>query len=90
MTVLPFLAVEIDETDVKGVYVVINEFFYRVPTVLKGLDVCFKSFIVFNLAYPVEADHMWLLLQRSIYKIETLYDKKPPIVMDILNKLEHM
>lgn len=69
-------------------YVIIDELKYHVPTVRKAVDVCFKSFQVFNAKYPVECENVWYFLQRGVYEIETEFDCKSPLVLTILNSIK--
>lgn len=50
-------------------YTVINETHFRVETILKAFDVCFKSFHTLNLQYPFEAEQVWRFIQVYFYKI---------------------
>lgn len=56
-------------------------------SVLKAIDTCFKIFHVFNVQYPAASDHIWILMQRKLYKFITKYDKTPPYILEIINVL---
>lgn len=47
----------------KQVMVYFDDVKYKIITVLKAIDVCFKIFHVFNLEYPLESYNVWLFLQ---------------------------
>ena len=60
---------------------------HEVKDIIKAVDVCFKMFLVFNLQYPVQVEDVWLLLQVSIYRIATPYDKLTPALKELLSIL---
>lgn len=47
----------------KQVMVYFDDVKYKIITILKAIDVCFKIFHVFNLEYPLESYNVWLFLQ---------------------------
>ncbi|KAB0799883.1 hypothetical protein PPYR_07763 [Photinus pyralis] len=55
-------------------FVKINEVLYEVECPLKALDICFKSFFVFNASYPASCEQCWVFVQKKIYNIETETD----------------
>jgi len=71
-TVQPYLIVVCpDGKTLDAVYVVIDLFVYRLSSILEGLDVCFKSFFALNSEYPIEAQDIWLLIQKVLYEISS-------------------
>lgn len=60
---------------VTSFYVIINNHFYKVESPLKAIDICFKSFFVFNLNYPTQCQQVWQFIQNFMYGIITKYDK---------------
>lgn len=75
-------------TELKTFYVSIDNTLYTAPTVLKAVDICFKSFHVLEARYPKESEHIWLLIQLGIYNIKTAYDNKIPNIFDLIKKIE--
>ena len=73
--------------EVNSVYVCIDEIVYEIPSLLKALDICFKSFHVFNAKYTPQSDHIWLLLQHGLYKFRTPYDNVVISVNELLNDM---
>ncbi|KAJ8050879.1 hypothetical protein HOLleu_04250 [Holothuria leucospilota] len=73
--------------DVQQVFAFLNDIIYSVPSVVKGIDVCFKTFQVFNIEYPLECKSPWTFLQKGIYGIETPYDSMTPRVRELLSIL---
>jgi len=61
--------------DVDGAYVVIDEVTYRLESVFKAVDICFKSFQALHAAYPAESYSVLLFLQHAEYDIETDWDR---------------
>ncbi|KAK0156846.1 hypothetical protein PV327_011578, partial [Microctonus hyperodae] len=44
---------------------------YQMSSFLQGLDICFKSFHVLNVHYPLDSEHIWLIIQRVLYEFNT-------------------
>ncbi|KAE9522651.1 hypothetical protein AGLY_016956 [Aphis glycines] len=72
----------------KQVLVYFDDVKYKLLTVLKAIDVCFKIFHVFNLEYPLECSNVWLFLQVYFYEISTKYDKSCNLVRQICSELD--
>ncbi|XP_060845953.1 LOW QUALITY PROTEIN: uncharacterized protein LOC132925584 [Rhopalosiphum padi] len=76
LTVQPFV-VFVGESDLDenisnnplSFYTVVYETYYKVETILKAFDVCFKSFHTLNLKYRFEAEQVWKFIQEYFYKI---------------------
>ncbi|KAB0805418.1 hypothetical protein PPYR_02388 [Photinus pyralis] len=69
-------------------YVIIDKHVYKSISVLHSLDFLFQSFHVLNARYPLESEHIWLLIERALYKIE--HSKiKSPAVLTILKEHEN-
>jgi len=52
-------------------YTVFEDIYYKLETVIKAFDVCFKSFHTLNLEYPVEAKQVWTFFQIYFYTIQS-------------------
>jgi len=52
-------------------YAVIEDTYFKLETVIKAFDVCFKSFHTLNLEYPVEAKQVWTFFQIYFYGIQS-------------------
>lgn len=81
------MVVGLDIKNITSSYVIIDQNLYKVPSVLKAIDICFKVFHVLHVQYPLECEQIWLFLQKAIYKISTTWDKKIPIVDTFLAEL---
>lgn len=68
------VAVGKDLASIKEVYVSVANLLYSAPCAVTALDICFKSFHALHIEYPPECGHIWLLLQRTIYKMTTSWD----------------
>ncbi|CAH0560965.1 unnamed protein product [Brassicogethes aeneus] len=89
LSVQPFVIVEAPSiTAVKSIFVCIDNIQYEVPSIIKALEVCFKTFIVLDAAYPLESEHLWTLIQWYLYDIHTVFDAKQPYVLEFINKLK--
>lgn len=84
------LVVAIGKTwgDVTSAYVYIDEPLYRLNNILDAVHLCFKSFFAFDLRYPLECEHVWLLIQKGIYSIDLPTDKTIISVNQVLLSLK--
>lgn len=57
-------------TNVVSYLVIVENTRYAMPTALKAVDLCFKSFFALNLKYPTECRHVWTFLQTYVYSIQ--------------------
>lgn len=55
-TLQPYMIFVETDDQVTSFYVIINKYFYKVESALKAIDICFKSFFVFNLNYPSQCE----------------------------------
>ncbi|KAM0731577.1 hypothetical protein ACS0PU_002637 [Formica fusca] len=84
ITLQPFVLVVSDNIGLNS-YVIIDDLKYKLPTVRKAVDICFKSFHTLNAKYPAECEKVWYFLQQGVYGFETEFDCKSPAVLTILN-----
>ncbi|XP_018371215.1 PREDICTED: uncharacterized protein LOC108766426 [Trachymyrmex cornetzi] len=69
LPIQPFLIIVGSIEDIQDVYVCVDNELYKVQGVLQGLDICFKTFHVFDLQYPLASQHLWILIQKGLYNI---------------------
>jgi len=72
----------------KQILVYFDDVRYKLFSVYKAVDICFKLFHVFNLEYPNESSNVWLFLQVYFYEIHTKYDKSCSLVKQICSELD--
>lgn len=77
----------INSSSIDKAYVVIDEITYTFESVLRAVEICFKSYFVLNAVYPSEAEHIFQLLQFGLFKIKTEWDRPVPYIMDLINYL---
>ncbi|XP_066595383.1 uncharacterized protein [Prorops nasuta] len=86
LSVQPYIIVVGATLDtLKSFYVCIDAILYKVPSMIIALDVCFKTFFAFDASYPVASEHIWLIIQRCLYKCNTVNDNKLPYIASILH-----
>ena len=61
---------------------------WEFKSLVKTLDICFKTYQVLNLQYQFECSQMWMLIQRYFYDIETVYDSSSPALQILLHDLQ--
>lgn len=84
-TVQPYILLIGSLTNVTAAYVIVNNYTYKTLSVLDAIEFCFKIFHVLDLKYPFQSEHIWLLLQRLLFGIQTNKDKKIPFIEDLLS-----
>ena len=72
----------------KQVFVLFGDVIYEVDSLIKAVNICFKSFFVFNMQYPAEALDVWTFLQRGIFEITTPYDIMTLRVHELLGQIQ--
>eukprot|EP00102_Acyrthosiphon_pisum_P019773 XP_016656983.1 PREDICTED: uncharacterized protein LOC107882702 [Acyrthosiphon pisum] len=61
---------------------------YKVFSIVRAIDICFKIFHVFNLEYPIQSLDVWLFIQKFYFNIVSKYDKPCPLVNQIISELK--
>lgn len=68
-------------------YVRVNDILYTVETPLKAVEVTFKVILALNALYSKEAEQVWLLIQKAVFKLNTKFDSQFTSVNVILSNL---
>lgn len=91
-TVQPYILAEGPSLhEIRNVYIVIDcAIKYKFPSLIEAFDTLFKLFHAFHICYPVQAEHLYLLIQKSVYKIQTDFDKQIPYIEDFLKACENI
>lgn len=59
--VQPFIFIIGDDIfKIRELYIYFDIIIYKLHTLLKCIDVCFKIFIVFNMQYPADCKNVWV------------------------------
>ena len=74
-TLQPRMICAVQGSEVISSHVVINDTIYKVPTVLKALEISFKAHMVLNAAYSPETHNFYTFIQKHIFEISTKFDK---------------
>ncbi|CAG9763626.1 unnamed protein product [Ceutorhynchus assimilis] len=87
--VQPYILVDgPDLINFRRIFLVVDTLRYQFDCPKKAFDILFKAYHVFKAKYPLPGEHIYLLIQRCIYKIKTKYDIIQPYVLNILQQLE--
>ncbi|XP_039309196.1 uncharacterized protein LOC105204400 [Solenopsis invicta] len=88
ITLQPFImAVGPSNADISDIFISVDNILYKVSSALKAVDLNFKIFQVFDIEYPIESVHIWLLIQRVLYGYENSLDKITPNVMETISDI---
>ncbi|XP_048000032.1 uncharacterized protein LOC125237110 isoform X2 [Leguminivora glycinivorella] len=68
-------------------YVNFDDVTYQLESLLKAVDICFKTFHVFDIQYPHESIQPWMFIQHYMYDIKTPQDHKFPSVATLIADL---
>lgn len=74
-------------SEVSALYVAVDTTVYKVCSALEAIDLCFKIFHAFDLEYPLECAHLWLLIQRVLYGYASDVDKVTPYVTETISDI---
>lgn len=89
-TMQPFIiAIGKNLKAIEHLFVRVNRQMYRVNSLLKGIDVCFKVIFALNAKYSVECEQLWLFIQYFMYEIKCPNDKISIGVRTLLNDLSN-
>lgn len=67
--------------------VISRDVFFAVSTAMIAVDICLKSFFVFDVKFPEASKSSWLFLQRAVYGIATPDDNTGTKVLQLLSDL---
>lgn len=71
--------------ELRNFYIVIDELQYQLRSVKEAFDTCFKLFFAANAKYPPQ--DIYMLIQRSIYKLFRDCGTTIPYIVDIIELL---
>ncbi|XP_067212374.1 uncharacterized protein [Linepithema humile] len=74
----PFILLTGEESRPTQVFIIIENHAINVPTVLKGVDLCFKIHFICDLDYSEFCKNVWYFLDVMFYKTATLTEKHIP------------
>lgn len=75
-TLQPFvLIVGSSLKEISSYFVIVDNTFYRLNSILSAVDCCFKIIITLNAKYPSESEGIWYFIQKGLYKLNTPLDK---------------
>jgi len=75
-TLQPFvLIVGSSLKEISNYFVIVDNTFYRLNSILSAVDCCFKIIITLNAKYPSESEAIWCFIQKGLYKLNTPLDK---------------
>lgn len=84
LRVQPYLIYCDMEQAEKKTYLIIDKIRYAFSSATKALDTLLKCYQVFHASYPLASDHIYLLIQKCVYNINTKFDKVVPYIVDLL------
>ncbi|XP_036139039.1 uncharacterized protein LOC118644497 isoform X2 [Monomorium pharaonis] len=89
LTVQPYIIV-VGPTlaEITSFFVSVDKVLYNMTSAFKAIDTCFKIFHVLNIEYPTASNHIWLLIQRELYKFTTKYDRNSSFILEVINAMK--
>ncbi|XP_060855093.1 uncharacterized protein LOC132932745 [Metopolophium dirhodum] len=88
-TLQPFvLIVGSSLKEISNYFVIVDNTFYRLSSILSAVDCCFKIIITLNAKYPSESEAIWYFIQKGLYKLNTPLDKNFTAVNAFLSDVE--
>lgn len=59
---------------------------YKVHSIIRSVEVCYKIFHVFNLEYPTQSYIVWLFIQNIFFGLKSKFDKPHPKLAQVLSE----
>lgn len=87
ITLQPYIVTLGPPHEVKETYVQVDDMLYKTTSTLEAIDICFKTFHVFQISYPLMSEHLWMLIQKGIYNFSTKWDFIIPGIEHVLSKV---
>lgn len=73
--------------EISQYFILVDDTYYVMNSILTALDCCFKIIHALNLQYPYESLPVWMFIQKGFYEIETLWDTEYVCVNSLLSDL---
>lgn len=87
----PFILLLGEESRPTQVFIIVENRAINVPTVLKGVDLCFKIHFICDIHYSEFCKNVWYFLDFMFYKITDLTNKHiPASVRELREQLLHV
>jgi len=88
-TIQPYITiVGKDYNSIDTCYIRVNQKLWSFDCPVKALEVCFKSYFVFNCSYPKECYDPWIVIQLELFKLVTVYDRSTATTTSVISKLQ--
>lgn len=89
LPIQPFIIIVGTPLEPREIIVYFDSIKFKVFTVIRAIDLCFKIFQLFNLEYPIQSGAVWHFIQKYLYSIQTKFDKCYPNLNQIIYDLEN-
>jgi hypothetical protein len=80
-TVQPQIVIIGNLLQIQKVFVSVDNVFYRAESVLKAIDMVFKTYIALDMKYPFACQQVWVYIQQYLYDIHLSTDINLPSVV---------
>ncbi|KAL7299835.1 hypothetical protein TKK_0007575 [Trichogramma kaykai] len=89
-TLQPYIIVRGEKIEnIEECFVIIDEVEYQIESVLQAFVICFKSFHVFNLKYPLESEHLYMIIQKFLeIKENTKWNAEFPTTAHVMKRVD--
>jgi hypothetical protein len=74
--------------NIQASYVVVDNVRYNTTSPLRALDLTFKIFYALDCAYPPQAYHIWLFIQKVAYNIVNAGDKFGTNINSLIGEIQ--
>lgn len=72
----------------REILVYFDTIIYKVHSIIRSVEVCYKFFYVFNLEYPTQSYIVWLFIQNIFFGLKSKFDKPHPKLAQVLSELK--
>ncbi|KAL5239094.1 hypothetical protein ACI65C_006504 [Semiaphis heraclei] len=72
----------------REILVYFDTIIYKVHSIIRSVEVCYKIFHVFNLEYPTQSYIVWLFIQNIFFGLKSKFDKPHSKLAQVLSELK--
>ncbi|KAK0158089.1 hypothetical protein PV327_011134, partial [Microctonus hyperodae] len=77
-------------TNISDFYICMDRVRYKVDSALSALDILFKIFHVLDARYPPAREHLWILMERVVYKFGNDCKKSTSYIESIMQQIRNL
>lgn len=73
-----------------NIFIYVEGIKYKVLSIIKAIDICFKIFFAFNIKYPLASEAFWQFINQYFYNVGNTTSRKHTSVNVFLNEIKNL